>query len=171
MFGHWATTLTGCAAAFAALASAGTTSSNYYLKTHVTDGGDAKFDGLYLESYHTGAGFSDATFSSDNTNAIKGFLNDTRQVFDFGNDVVYGMNLNSHYQSTAFTFATIDGGEGDAGFSLDGNSLTWNNTNFAGWLVCDWWHGVPQLFWQLPYYDIAHPSTCSNITLVTEASS
>ena len=36
-------------------------------------------------------------------------------------------------------------------------------------LVCDWWHGVPQLFWKNIFYDTevnVFPSSCASVNLV-----
>lgn len=39
---------------------------------------------------------------------------------------------------------------------------------FGGWRVCDWSHGVPQLFWIVaPYHDPA-PLGCGDVRLVQE---
>ena len=40
-----------------------------------------ELDGLYLESYHTGAGLGDVTFNTS-TSSPQGFLNGTRAQFD-----------------------------------------------------------------------------------------
>jgi len=39
---------------------------------------------------------------------------------------------------------------------------------FGGWRVCDWSHGVPQLFWIVePEHDPA-PKGCGNVHLIQE---
>jgi hypothetical protein len=64
----------------------------YYLKTLATDLSSDK-NGLYVIAYHTGAGLNDAVLTSDIARASKGFLNDTCQLFDFGTQVSWGMNM------------------------------------------------------------------------------
>jgi hypothetical protein len=59
----------------------------YYLRTTVLSG-SAAFDNKYVNSYHPGAGLSDAVLTSDG-GAI-GFLNDTHQVFDLGAGFPFG---------------------------------------------------------------------------------
>ena len=31
--------------------------------------------------------------------------------------------------------------------------------------ACNWWHGIPQLFWKPAYYDAKYPSSCSEVDL------
>jgi hypothetical protein len=66
--------------------------STYHLKTRTTDPSSDK-NGLYVSSYHTGAGLSDAVLTSNKTHASRCFLNDTYMLFDFGPDVPWGMNM------------------------------------------------------------------------------
>ena len=32
--------------------------------------------------------------------------------------------------------------------------------------ACDWWHGVPQLFWNYVEYNYSIPSSCAEVNLV-----
>lgn len=44
-----------------------------------------------------------------------------------------------------------------------------DRTQWGGWLVCDWWHNAPQLFWRYKYYtpeDYPAPSSCADVDLV-----
>ena len=54
-------------------------SQEYYLQTKLKPGqsGKARFDGLWIEAYHTGAGLDDAVAVDSKKNAAKGFLNGT----------------------------------------------------------------------------------------------
>jgi hypothetical protein len=68
----------------------------YYLKTCVinaTDDYGTNKEGLYLSSYHTGAGLSDVALISDLSVAGKGFLNDTYQQFDYNSSFPWYMDL------------------------------------------------------------------------------
>ncbi|KAL8792085.1 MAG: hypothetical protein Q9195_005340 [Heterodermia aff. obscurata] len=55
--------------------------SLFRLKTKVINGGDNNLENLYVDSYHTGAGTSDATLGYSNT-AVWGFLNGTVMQFN-----------------------------------------------------------------------------------------
>lgn len=68
------------------------TITEYYLKTRTLDPSSNK-NGLYVIAYHTGAGLNDVILTSDLTGASKGFLNDTYQLFDFGTEFPWGMNM------------------------------------------------------------------------------
>jgi len=46
---------------------------------------------------------------------------------------------------------------------------TGEGEEWGGWLVCDWWHNAPQLFWRYSYYtpeDYPAPSSCADVDLV-----
>jgi len=55
------------------------------------------------------------------------------------------------------------------GFSINATGLQWNKTayGFGGWLACDWFHGLPQLFWLNAYYNDTIPVSCSTVDLIT----
>ncbi|KAI9849513.1 MAG: hypothetical protein M1837_004133 [Sclerophora amabilis] len=166
------------------------TSSLYYLKTKVWEGGNESLDNLYctsselsqpsiltrlttassVQSYHTGAGTSDATLGRNKSVSLQGRINDTHQEFPIPeSSFPYGLSIEKRIQSTGWCPVSIDAGLGEAGFSLeDGISLTSNSTYFAGWLACNWWLGVPQLFWKLSFYHYEIPGSCANVTLLTE---
>lgn len=81
------------------------TASNaeYYLQTCVINGNNdhgTNKEGLYVASYHTGAGLGDAALTPDISEASKGFLNGTYQQFD---------------QDTTFPWAMVFGYEPYAG--------------------------------------------------------
>jgi hypothetical protein len=70
--------------------------AEYYLQTCVTNGtndyGTDK-EGLYVFSYHTGAGLGDATLTPNISVASKGFLNGTYQQFDQNTTIPVAMVL------------------------------------------------------------------------------
>jgi hypothetical protein len=88
--------------------------SYYRLKTKVIDG-DHKKNNLYrkcnsvfyertnipaVQSYHTGAGLSDVSLTSNASEGIKGYLyNSTYQAFDLGTTFPWGLSLayNQYY--------------------------------------------------------------------------
>ncbi|KMU91301.1 hypothetical protein CIHG_09178 [Coccidioides immitis H538.4] len=94
-------------------------------------------NGQYLSSYHIQAGASDAVLVPDVERASKGFLSGSNQMIKQAGD-------------------TTDG------FFLDGDRLLWRDDDeFRGWLVCDWWHGLPQLFWvPSARNETSYPSSC-----------
>lgn len=86
------------------------------------------------------------------------------------------------------------GGDGyaESGFFMNETGLQWTanvaapgspNDQFGGWLgkcsepaltemaetdwnaVCDWWHGVPQLFYRISYYTTPAPASCADVYL------
>ncbi|KAJ9620122.1 hypothetical protein H2203_007886 [Taxawa tesnikishii (nom. ined.)] len=60
----------------------------------------------------------------------------------------------------------INAGLGDGQFFINETGLQWGSeTAFGGWLVCDWWHGVPQLFAKWGYYHYDNPSSCADVQL------
>jgi hypothetical protein len=71
----------------------------------------------------------------------------------------------------AFQLVTISVAEGPdpTGFFFNSTGLQWNSTSFGGWLACDWWHGVPQLFAQLSYSYGETPKSCSEVDILAVA--
>jgi hypothetical protein len=59
--------------------------ARYYLETKVVNGNHKDYGtnktGLFLYSYHTGAGLGDAALSSNKSIAWEGYLNGTQQLF------------------------------------------------------------------------------------------
>jgi hypothetical protein len=62
------------------------------------------------------------------------------------------------------------------GFFINSTGLQWSSNagadpaidSFSGWIICDWWHGVPQLFFRLASYDLPLPASCAEIYLRPE---
>ena len=65
-------------------------------------------------------------------------------------------------------FVSINAGYATSGLFINGTQLQWTAyDSFGGWLVCDWWHGIPQLFWKVDYLN--YPvSSCAAVELITE---
>ncbi|KAG7008578.1 hypothetical protein G7Y79_00005g017190 [Physcia stellaris] len=134
----------------------------FKLRTEVINGGDNNLAGLYVQSYHTGAGLSDATLGSWDK-AVWGILNDTVMQFNISSypwsffmgddttyDIWYPVRLNAGFYSTKFI--------------LNETGLQWDAPSFGGWLACVWSHGVPQLFWKVNYKSYPSP-VCSQVEL------
>ncbi|KAK0508166.1 hypothetical protein JMJ35_009250 [Cladonia borealis] len=139
----------------------------YYLKTCVKGTGNQAKEGLYVTSYHTGAGTSDVTLEGIDVASV-GFLNGTHQQFDYDTPFPWGLQMGGDDNYAAWEFALINASYGDEGFYFNKSGLQWNETEggFNGWLACDWWHGVPQLFWNYVYYDYSIPSSCAEVDLI-----
>ncbi|KAG8526131.1 uncharacterized protein KY384_000124 [Bacidia gigantensis] len=154
--------------------------NRYRLRTSVTHGGDPSKHGLYVSGYHTGAGLNDAVLT-EGTGSI-GFLNDTYQQFDFNTTFPWSFNLISASNYGAWEDVQLNVGQDTPGFFFNETGLQWsanaafdpNNTSpatdeFGGWLACDWYHGVPQLFWKFSYADPPIPCSCATVQLYPEA--
>jgi hypothetical protein len=65
---------------------------------------------------------------------------------------------------------------GSHGFFINSTGLQWNSSSgsstasnqFDGWVVCDWWHSVPQLFFRLAGFNTPLPKSCADIYLKVE---
>lgn len=149
--------------------------SRYYLKTSVIDGGNADKNDLYVSSYHTGAGLGDATLIPFSTTGTVGFLNATHQQFDLHSSVPVAMimepseNLDVSWNFVRINDLALDDGYGSSdGFFFNASGLQWEGRGvgvFAGWLACDWWHGIPQLFWVFFFVPTEFPSSCAQVQL------
>ncbi|RMX88652.1 hypothetical protein D0869_01466 [Hortaea werneckii] len=153
-------------------------SQEYNLQTCLKPGqaGKERFEGLWLVSYHTGAGLGDATFIEERTAAAaKGFWSRS-MAFNLGNafpwQMIMAQNVNFYAD---WQPVRINAGLGTSsfgttsGFYINDTGLQWSSSPgsslsslnaFGGWLVCEWWHGVPQLFFR-KIYDIDTPAPCS----------
>ena len=65
--------------------------SRYYLRTQVK-GPETDKNGLYVSSYHTGAGENDATLESIDVASV-GYLNGSNQQFDLGTAFPWGVGI------------------------------------------------------------------------------
>ncbi|MCJ1354249.1 MAG: hypothetical protein MMC33_004236 [Icmadophila ericetorum] len=157
----------------------------YYLKSVAIGGPSTNKGGLFIEAYHTGAGFNDAVLVTETgTNvAAPAFLNATYQEFNLGSEFPWGFTMGADSTYNGWLPVQINAGYGDSGFyfnNTDGsgvNGLKWNSAyeygggpdenQFNGWIACDWAHGLPQLFWLVKdYYNAPLPSSCANIELI-----
>ncbi|KAK4691532.1 hypothetical protein P7C71_g5489, partial [Lecanoromycetidae sp. Uapishka_2] len=140
----------------------------YYLKTKVIGADCPDKDGLYVSGYHTGAGTNDIVLTSIEIASV-GFLNGTYQQFDYNTSFPWGLEMGDDDNYAAWEFANIDStdGIGSGEFYFNASGLQWNTDEegFAGWLACDWWHGLPQLFWSYVFYNYTLPSSCVQIEL------
>lgn len=158
-------TITALSLATSALAAGINNTQEFYLRTELktNETGKDAYDGLYIEAYHTGAGLNDAVLVANESYAIKGFANATNitnpsggvynyQEFDLGDGFAYGLSVPIGATYNAWVPVEINGGYGHAGFFFNASGLQGGlATEFGGWLVCDWAHGVPQLFQRLRY--------------------
>ncbi|CAG8882684.1 unnamed protein product [Penicillium nalgiovense] len=144
---------------------------------------------LYVYAYHTGAGPNDAVLAKDVNTASSVYLDGTGTFFDFNTKLLWGVVATGDNKFTCDLGTNlINAGQGSNGFSVKGNSFMWSKPaasvdgsvrprhhysspgNDSSWhfLVCDWYHKAPQLFYLNRYYDATIPSSCSKIQLKTE---
>lgn len=176
-------------------AAAVNTSAEYQLKTELKPGqtGKEDYECLYLTSYHTGAGLSDAVLTTVRPEDHYAYLGTTNvtgngtqyynQLFNFSNPFPWGLEMEENVNFyAAWEPVRINAGVGGSDFEVSGffineTGLQWTSNPtapgtisdaFGGWIVCDWWHGVPQLFFRISYYTTPAPSSCADVYLVPE---
>ncbi|EAW13414.1 uncharacterized protein ACLA_054610 [Aspergillus clavatus NRRL 1] len=142
-------------------------SKPFYLKT--SGAANAKHNDLYVYAYHTGAGFNDAVLTPDVKSASKASLNGTYVQFDLNTPFPWGMYTPGVTNYAQWAQVGINTGYGDEDFSINQDGLQWSEEKgFGGWLVCDWYHGAPQLFYIYRYYEPVIPSSCDAVKLQVE---
>jgi hypothetical protein len=142
----------------------------FHLRT--ADASNEKHNDLYVYAYHTGAGFNDAVLTSDEDTASTAFLNGTYTQFDFETPFPWGFNPIPVTNYAQWEPVEINVGYGAEGFFINSTGLQWSEQQgFGGWLVCDWYHGAPQLFYIYRYYEPKFPSSCSTVNLQVEYTS
>ncbi|KAL3462717.1 hypothetical protein BJX64DRAFT_138001 [Aspergillus heterothallicus] len=141
---------------------------SFYLKTSGSE--NSAHNDLYVYGYHTGAGLNDAVLTPDLDTASKGFLNGTHVQFEFNTNFPWGLYPIGVTNYAAWQLVQLNVGYGAEGFFVNGTGLQWSEQNgFGGWLVCDWYHNAPQLFYIYRYYTAQYPASCSRVKLLTES--
>lgn len=147
-----------------------TAPAKFYLQTQILSGNNdtgTNKNGLYLFSYHTGAGQGIAAAENSDPSGSYFYLNGTELLWSYDNnqigpwpvEIEYGA-----YQTFNPISISIAGGSPTPGFSVNATGL--QSTSAAGWLACDWWYASPQIFAIAPGYDSRLiPSSCSKVTL------
>jgi len=120
---------------------------------------------------------------------IAGFFNKTNPVikrpngqpyynleFDLGNDFPYAPQLEGPNSYVQWVPVAINVGDSSANGAYFFNKTGLQYTTapgqkesidgFGGWLVCNWWRGVPQLFMRLQYYNETRPANCADVYLM-----
>ncbi|KAF3163657.1 hypothetical protein TWF106_010548 [Orbilia oligospora] len=163
--------VTAALAAFTMSVEAVRNLQKFKVQTKVIEG-NRKFDGLWASLYHTGAGTADVYFHNNRTAAFSAFLNHTQfqWVYTGVSQIPYALNL--QYQ----TYATWGPLEVSPGYGSDyyGKGFVFKNGNqivdkfeeWTGWLVCDWWHQVPQLFWTQIGAKVKVIPSCAKVQLI-----
>lgn len=142
-----------------------------------------QMNGLYLNPYHVGAAENDVVFDSHPSNEPT-YLNGTNLQFNFtsstgssGYNIPYSLTLpiEVEYASWQPTKANVGFGDNYGGFWINATGLQWTSdaamnttakdNEFSGWLACNWWHGVPQLFWRNAHQYSPATSSCAEIEL------
>ena len=125
-------------------------------------------DTILVQTYHTGAGLNDAVLTPTETSGVKGWLNDTEGNWIFelnGASFPSGFEFGYDQYYTRWLSMKINAGYGEPGFFLNGSGLVTNYPTWTGWLVCDWWHVVPQLFWSYYFTGFELPRSCARVEL------
>ncbi|PLB40498.1 uncharacterized protein BDW47DRAFT_101220 [Aspergillus candidus] len=140
----------------------------FHLKTSGASNQD--HDGLYVYGYHTGAGLNDAGLTADLDTAKPAFLNSTNVQFAFDTPFPWGITMRGANNYGSWEPVEINTGYGSGAFSIDGDNLKWSEKQgFGGWLVCDWYHNEPQLFYLYRFKEAtALPSSCTKVDLKVE---
>ncbi|GIZ41279.1 hypothetical protein CKM354_000459000 [Cercospora kikuchii] len=153
----------------------------YQIKTELqpSSANKTSYNNLWLYPFHTGAGLSDATFRETQGGASKAFFSPTNVtgrdnlLFDFGSTFTFGLKMipNQKFYSAwqpVEMNAGVHGSNPDvSGFFVNETGLQWKSPGFGGWIVCDWWHGFPQLFFRInnPGYHYPAPASCAEVYL------
>ncbi|TID22646.1 hypothetical protein E2P81_ATG01772 [Venturia nashicola] len=147
----------------------------YYFHSSVlpNQGNKTKYDNLYMVAYHTGAGLSAATFQSAPLESHRGWFNGTQLRWfqpTTTNQISFGVAWGTGTSYDLWYPTGINGGWGTGDFVLDQNkNLVTTDDSIGGWIVCDWSHGVPQLFNIVRYAaNVTIPGTCARVNLVAE---
>ncbi|EPS34325.1 hypothetical protein POX_a00703 [Penicillium oxalicum] len=141
-----------------------TAPKEFHLKT--AGASNAKHNDLFVYGYHTGAGLNDAVLSEDSSIASAFYLNGTTALADFKTEFPWGVIAVGDTNYASWEPVEINVGSGMEGFSIDnGNFVFSEDYGFGGWLVCDWYHNAPQLFYLNRYYKPTIPSSCSTVQL------
>jgi len=167
---RFATFLVGAILALTSAVSGVKELQQFKVQTKVIEG-NKKLDGLWAYLYHTGAGFADVTFSAKKSDAFSAFLNNTQFQWVYtGAPYPYALSL--EYQTYAsWGPVQVTAGFGDEtygkGFKFqNGNQIVDTFEEWTGWLVCDWWHLVPELFWTQIDSNLTILDTCAKVQLI-----
>ncbi|CAG8217824.1 unnamed protein product [Penicillium salamii] len=151
-------------AASAIAAPVASTTKHFHLKSSGATNPD--HNDLYVYAYHTGAGLNDAVLTKDIDTASSVYLNGTKALFDLNSDFPWGVVATGNTNYASWEPILINAGAGSEGFSVKGNNFQWSEASgFGGWLVCDWYHNAPQLFYLNRFYNATIPSSCSKVQL------
>ncbi|RMJ24294.1 hypothetical protein PHISP_04835 [Aspergillus sp. HF37] len=140
-------------------------SKPFHLKTASASNQD--HNGLYVCAYHTGAGLNDAVLTQDEGKASPAVLNGSTTQFQLS-ELQWGLLMPAVTNYAAWTPVRINAGMASEGFVIKDHQLVWSRDAFAGWLVCDWYHNAPQLFYLYSYMKPEIPSSCSTVDLRVE---
>ncbi|KAJ5183101.1 hypothetical protein N7492_000717 [Penicillium capsulatum] len=142
--------------------------NEFTLKT--SDTSHSEHNDLYVYAYHTGAALNDAVLSKNASIATSFFLNGTRAQADLQTDFPWGIYIPGDTNYAEWEQVQINVGNGVSGFSVKDGSLQGSDEQgFGGWLVCDWYHNAPQLFFLRPSHKPTLPSSCSTVELKTSS--
>ncbi|KAJ5804860.1 hypothetical protein N7474_010747 [Penicillium riverlandense] len=130
---------------------------------------EPKFNDLYVSTYHVSSTTSDAVLQGAKEAQKFSFGNGT-VVMDVESPLKWEMELVTVNEAEWNPVqVNVNAGAGGKGFSVQKTGLEGaKDQEFGGWLACDWYHGVPQLFFLAKEYKAHIPSTCSKVQLKPE---
>lgn len=81
--------------------------------------------------------------------------------------VVFVLDTRLTESFAAWQPAYINVGESDNQFFINATGVQAKG-DFGGWVICDWWHGVPQLFHYFKGYETPLSQSCEFVQLLPE---
>ncbi|CAK7210127.1 hypothetical protein SCUCBS95973_000686 [Sporothrix curviconia] len=168
----------------------------FVLRTRVNNGGDAKFDNLYVFAYHTGAGLNDAMLRTEPQSAVSAtaFTGGAGSgstlgaqffavLFQIGGSPYELMPATGYtsYSGVLPVRINVNGAppSTDNAFYFEGNKLRWTSSadssppgGFYGWLACQSTHpaiGTPSIKGTQLFYRTVPgtaPAGCADVDLL-----
>ncbi|KAK6341396.1 hypothetical protein TWF696_008472 [Orbilia brochopaga] len=155
--------------------------AQFKVKSKVIEG-NTKFCGLWGSLYHTGAGMWDVTFQDNRTAGWYSFINNTQFQWAYptptnteSDDIPWALDL--QYQAyNAWGTIEVSAGYGSEYYGrnftvAENGTIVSDFEEWAGWLICDWGHQVPQLFWAQIAYNITVLCSCARVELYADTGS
>lgn len=131
---------------------------------------------------------NDAVLLKGKASGINGFFNTTEYKrpngkayhyleFDLGSEFPYAAQVSYANYYAQWVPMEIDAGNkqtigayffNKTGLQFTTSPETSNTNGFGGWLVCNWWRGVPQLFMRQAGYNKTLTSNCADVHLLPQ---
>ncbi|MCJ1299529.1 hypothetical protein MMC08_002321 [Hypocenomyce scalaris] len=154
---------------------------HFYLKTHpLPHAPPSKYTSLYIR--HHGSGFNSVVLTKAPPKFLQAaMIADSSRLAFVYNGRTWGFVMRTGWKRAGWEMVRIVEDEGDERFSFgeDGDGvegLRWEGGEgggggegeWRGWMVCEWAHGLPQLFWVTDKLKGELPGFCERVRLVRE---